>query len=288
MTLLLTQGRDEKMFRILFLGQKWLGEKCFDLLRKAPTNTIRICGVVSNIKDNTWWQTNGIYRCCSSEGIPFIPNDKRNDNTIRALITESKINTILSVQHPWIIPHEILSLAEFGAFNLHNAKLPEYRGHNTCNHAILNCEHGYTSTLHRMVGEVDAGTIAFEQTIKIASDDTARALYEKAIYSGLEVFQQLLDCFVTKKEIPGRPIIGEGTFYPRNSLDTLREIRDILNFQEVDSKARAMFFPPFEPAYFRLFGKQHYVLPKTFPTFAKEFENELCAEWGRGIDDLSE
>lgn len=208
MILLLSQGTDEKMIRILFLGQKWLGEKCFDLLQNAQTDMIRVCGVVSNMRENVWWRTNGIYRVCSSKGIPFITNDERNNERLRMAIAELRANTIVSVQHPWIIPSEILSLADFGAFNLHNAKLPDNKGHNTCNHAILNGERNYTSTLHWMAGEVDAGAVAFEETIEVFPDDTARSLYERAIHSGLSVFQKLLDCFVKGKPIPQRPIVG--------------------------------------------------------------------------------
>lgn len=269
---LVTRRPSTGMIRILFLGQKWLGERCFDILQKLQSDSVCICGVVSNSSTEVWWQTNTIYQRCLSTGIPLIANDKRNDAAIVSMIAEMNVNTIISVQHPWIIPQESISLVNDRAFNLHNARLPTYRGHNACNHAILNGDQYYTSTLHWMVAEVDAGAIAFEETVEVAPDDTARSLYEKAIESGQMVFQRLLSHLMQRQPIPHKPISGTGVLYSRNSLDHFREIRDITNPEEVDRKSRALFFPPFEPAYYRLSGKKHYVLPANFHVFAHEFK----------------
>ena len=124
--------------KILFLGQKWLGEKCFSLLNKELNNEFQLCGVVSNSSEDVWWQSNKIFTFCITNNIPFISNNQRNNEDILKNIKRFDVNTIISVQHPWILPLKILSEVKFIAFNLHNAKLPEYQGNNSCNHAILN------------------------------------------------------------------------------------------------------------------------------------------------------
>jgi methionyl-tRNA formyltransferase len=257
--------------RILFLGQKWLGEQCFDLLQSDQYDSLRICGVVSNVSTRVWWKSNKIYQHCMTEGIPFMDNNGRNNKAIKAMITNLDINIVISVQHPWILPPDILSLVNFNAFNLHNAKLPEYKGHNACNHAILNGERYYTSTLHWLETKVDTGAIAFEETLDIAPDDTARSLYEKALQSGQTVFRELLDHLLHQKPIPREPMVGDEIFYPRGSIDQFREIKDILDPDQVDKRARALFFPPFEPAYYLLSGRKHYVLYGNFQPFVCEF-----------------
>ena len=69
--------------------------------------------------------------------IKFISNEKKNENEIIDSIKEHKINLIISVQHCWIFSDKILKSVNGNAYNLHNAKLPDYKGYNTINHAIL-------------------------------------------------------------------------------------------------------------------------------------------------------
>ena len=112
------------------------------------------------------------------------------------------------------------------AFNLHNAKLPDYKGHNTCNHAILNNDRTYTSTFHYLAPEVDMGDIIFEEEIEVEENETAYSLYHKAIESGEKCFANLIRSLLEHKGLSRRPIVGSGIFYPRNSIDKLREIKD--------------------------------------------------------------
>ena len=49
--------------------------------------------------------------------------------------------------------------------NLHNAKLPDYRGHNSISHEILNGETKHTTTIHKIAKEVDRGEILLEKEI---------------------------------------------------------------------------------------------------------------------------
>jgi methionyl-tRNA formyltransferase len=247
--------------RILYLGQKPIGEKCFDILREHQSSSLQIRGAVSNQTTNVWWKSNTIYTECVRDGIEFIPNDRRRSAEIKSLIVREQIDAIISVQHAWILPGEILSLVDNFAFNLHNAKLPAYKGYNACNHAILNGERYYTSTIHWMTEEVDEGFIAFEETFEIEPAETAQSLYEKAGRAGESAFRKLVAHLSEGRQVPRETATGQGTFYPRNSLDTLREIKNIEDLREVDRKARAFYFPPFEPAYFIVEGRKFYILP---------------------------
>jgi methionyl-tRNA formyltransferase len=261
----------DKNIRVLYLGQKWLGEKCFDLLNGLQKDLLQICGVTSNADEKMWWRSNRIFQKCKSNGIPFIANNKRNNDAIKKMVIDCNVNTILCVQHPWILPEETLSLVNYRVFNLHNAKLPDYKGHNTCNHAILNRERYYTSTIHWMVADVDTGPIAFEETIEIDPNDTARSLYERAIGSGVNIFEKLIEHLILEKPIPRKPITGEGFYFSRNSLDTLREVKNVCDLEEVDRKVKALYFPPFEPAYYLLEGEKYYLVPRNYSIYAKEY-----------------
>lgn len=263
------------MYNVLFLGQKWAGERCFDLLTQRLGSQMRLCGVVSNTSPDVWWRSNRIHRTCVGQRIPFVGNERRNNDAIRELMDSLKVNLLLSVQHPWILPPDILARVNYQGFNIHNARLPEYKGYNACNHVILNQETEYISTLHWLVDLVDAGAVAFEESVPILPEDTARSLYDKALDATEVLFTRLLDCLLEGKPVPRIPIQGEGTFYPRDSINALRQIQDPTDAAEVDLKSRALFFPPFEPSFYLLDGKKVYVLPVGFERYAHEFLQPL-------------
>lgn len=248
--------------RVLYLGQKTVGLRCFEILRGRQDDRLQIAGVVSNESDDVWWQDNQIYHRSVADGIATVANEKRNNKRILELIGQERANCILAVQHPWILPREIIQAVGFRAFNMHNAKLPDYKGHNACNHAILDGATQFTSTIHYLEEEVDAGPILFEETFSIAARETACSLYGKAIEAGVRAFERLLDALIAGRRLRARPMDAAGRFYGRQSIDSLRQIQSLADHDELDRKARAFYFPPFEPAYYVAGGRRFYVLPE--------------------------
>lgn len=251
-----------KANRIIFLGQKPVGELCFERLldfRAKPfERPLEVRGAVTHFSEDVWWRSRSIYEQSLKRKIPCIDVAKRHEEEILSLIREESIETLISVQHPWILSEAILAAVNSRAFNLHCAKLPEYQGHNACNHALLNGESEFTTTLHWMVKKVDAGAIAFVDTFKVDPDDHAQSLYRKGIQSALRNFDSLLRSLATGADVPKWPIpSGRETFYPRSSLDELRSMTgpsDPENAQfcdELERKTKACYFPPFEMASIR-------------------------------------
>jgi methionyl-tRNA formyltransferase len=250
------------MTRAIFLGQKPIGEDCLRILLGYAGRGMEVVAAVSNADPGqTWWQTAGVREAAEARGIPFLPNDQRYDAEIRQLMRDTAADTLISVQHSWILPGETLAQVGNRAFNLHNAKLPDYRGYNACSHALLNGDTTYTSTIHWMVPDVDKGGAAFEETFDIAPDETARSLHAKAMAAGLRAFENLAAALAAGIGIPSRPLADGGVFYGRKSLDVLRQIVNPADPGEVDCKCRALYFPPFEPAYYLENGRKIQVLP---------------------------
>ena len=245
--------------KILFLGQKPIGEKCFDILLNERCETLEICGAVSNITENKWWKSARIFEQSKKNNIPFISNEVRNNEQILELIKKEGINTIISVQHEWILPGKILEAVKGSAFNLHMAKLPEYKGYNTFSFAIINGDKDYTTTIHMMAEDVDAGDIVIEESVSIASDETAQTLYEKVSNVSIACFCKLVDLLKRNKPVPARPMSGESRFYSRNDLEKIKNITDFSDLKKVGRIVRACTFSGFEPAYFSSGGIKYYI-----------------------------
>lgn len=250
------------MRRVLYMGQKPIGESCFELLIKNQNSNYQIEGIVSNQSNsNVWWHSNKIYQYSMENKIEFIDNVSRNEDTIMELMEKRCINCIISVGHNWILSDRILKYVNYEAVNLHLAKLPDYKGNYTYNHAILNEEKEYGVTLHWMDGKVDEGDCIFTALFQISEDDTAYSLYKKSNAAGTELFKRYVDCLKENELIPRRKMEGEGNFYSKSSINGLREIKKNTDKKEIQIKSRAFYFPPFENAYFVIDGEKYYVIP---------------------------
>jgi methionyl-tRNA formyltransferase len=249
--------------RVLYLGQKPIGRRCLDLL-VARSDEFELVGVVSNATLDNWWRDLSIAEWCAGERVPFIANEQRNDRAIAELIADRRVDLLFSVQHPWVLPRRLLEAVGGRAFNLHLAKLPQYKGWYACSHAILNCDTIFSATLHWMVPEVDSGAIAYEETFAISVTDTAQSVYQRAETAGLHLFEQLLDGLATGRLPPKRPLTGKGALYSRNSLEPLRQVELPAKPDVLDRHARAFFFPPFEPAFIQFGTRKIYLLPMQF------------------------
>lgn len=247
------------MKTIAFLGQKTIAERCLKMLYGPDfKNDLKVAFIVS---DRAFYEE---AVAIGTETPVFVSNAERNEEAIKRAIGETGADTIISVQHPWILSQGVLDAVKGFAFNLHNAKLPEYRGHNTISHAILNGETTYTTTIGWIAEKVDLGNIAYETSLPIEPDDDAQSLYRKTVDRAVENFRRLAEDLASDREIPRRPLEGPGCFYSRDAIHALKEIKNPVDFSEVDKKARAFYFPPHEPAYISLNGTRFHVLKKFY------------------------
>lgn len=255
-------ARSERPLRILYLGQKPIGTRAFHRLIGRQCDGLRVVGAVTNSGLGNWWQDNSIYRWCERHGLPVIANERRNDEAIAALIEEARVNCLISVQHGWVLPAEMIAAVGGCAFNLHLAKLPEYKGWHAFTHALLNGEKRYGLSLHWMVAELDSGEIAFADELAIEADDSAASLYRRAEAPGLALVERLIDCLAAGGLPPRLKLHGAHRYYARTLIDAAREVQDPSDREEVERKARALWFPPFEPAFIRCAGRKIYLVPE--------------------------
>lgn len=248
------------MFKIIFLGQKTIAKKCFSVISQSKyKNKFLIKAIVSDL--NFY---NSVTGKNNVDKPYYISNTNRNEKKILDISKLFNINLLISVQHTWILSRSILSAVKYNAFNLHNAKIPNYKGYNTITHAILNGEKTYSTTIHWMVDCVDVGDIAYEKTFKIDKNDTAFSLYQKSVKESVINFKKFINDLNRNFKISRKSVIGSGTFYKKNEIESLRLIRSIQDYEEVDTKSRAFYFPPYEQAYLLLKGKKFYVSQKLY------------------------
>lgn len=255
--------RVNKPLNILFLGQKPVGEMGFQYLLAAQTAGISVRGVVTNqYAGSGWWGSAKIFQTARSLGIPLVANEQRNNDQIQAVIAEHSVNLILSIQHPWILPAGILRSVDGMAFNIHNAPLPRYKGHNASNHAILNGEKEFCATLHQLCESVDDGPAVIIERFPITESDTAWTVYNKGNDAALKCLARFIGMLHNGEDITlAPPCDAEAQFFGRHSIEEHKEIASLTDFMEVDLKSRACYFPGFEIAYVKMGTFKFFVSP---------------------------
>jgi len=96
----------------------------------------------------------------------------------------------VSWMYSQIILNEDLERYKFGIINMHGGKIPEYRGANVLQWAIINSEEFLGVTWHLMAEEVDAGEILAEGVVPILPEATALELRASMLEKGIELFPE--------------------------------------------------------------------------------------------------
>jgi methionyl-tRNA formyltransferase len=90
------------------------------------------------------------------------------------IVKEQPDCVVISSYHR-ILNEHVIRASRF--VNVHYAPLPQYRGRANVNWAIINGEHEAAITIHRIVPELDAGNILYQETVGIGPHDTVGDVY---------------------------------------------------------------------------------------------------------------
>lgn len=246
--------------RIMFLGNRRIA---WDVLKLLLSDQYRsrfdVRALVSDSSILNAYQT-----LQPTSSASFISSDRRQSEIIHETIRTERIDLLISIQYNWIIPGNILDLVDRRAFNLHNARLPDYKGYHSITHAIANHDTSYDTTIHWMADEVDSGDIAYVEKTPIQADDTAQSLYLRTIDAAMLVVRRLLDDLSSEAEVPRQAMPdGYGAFYARTSVATLADFTEQVNTEQLAHIARATFFPPNNTAHFFHGGKKYLLVPES-------------------------
>lgn len=258
--------------RMIFLGNRRIAWEILKILSSdAYQSRFEICAIVT---DERIWRE---YMFLNPYGNAlYIPSHSRQSDTICDVIKLRSVEMLLSVQYNWIIPANVLELVNGRAFNLHNARLPDYKGYHSISHAIASGDVVYESTVHWMTDVVDSGDIAYVERTLILSDDTAQSLYIRTISAAVTAVKHLLQDLTSGAEVPRLYTPkGQGRFFGRDSVTSLANVTEIVDSERLASIARAAFFPPSNTAHFFYDGKKYLVVPESEVDKMSESDNSV-------------
>jgi len=234
-------SRTFNSYNIIFFGSESAGLRCLKFLSKQ-----RNINILYLVTDNNGFSANGFKKIANKNGIELI-NESILSNKIKVLKkSKIKIDFILSVFSPYIINDEILNIANYGGFNLHPGKLPEYAGLNPTSWAIYNNEKYHEVTLHKMTNLIDGGDIVFSKRIKLSKNETALSLLSKSTSEGINLIKKFF-IEISQKNIKSikfkKQDLKKRNYYSNSSSISL--LLDFNNsIEEIDRLFRASYLGP--------------------------------------------
>jgi methionyl-tRNA formyltransferase len=132
-----------------------------------------VCGIVAaanrpNCRDE-------LAQLCLEKELPFTVQPTSSDVAYQdflAFVRERRPDILLVNSYSMILRPDLLELAELGGINMHGALLPEYRGCNPLQWAILNRESVTGVTLHEISAGIDEGAIIDRRVVPLLFEDT--------------------------------------------------------------------------------------------------------------------
>ncbi|WP_394564443.1 ArnA [Pantoea sp. SGAir0180] len=113
--------------------------------------------------------------------IPVFITEEVNTAEWQARIASFDADYLFCFSYRQVLSEAILSSVTKGAYNVHAALLPAYRGRAHLNWVIIKGETRTGVTLHRMIKRPDAGPILAQQAVDILPEDNALALHTRLV-----------------------------------------------------------------------------------------------------------
>lgn len=145
-----------------------------------------------------------------------------------------------------ILPNSVLERYPYGILNMHGGIIPEYRGANVLQWAIINGENEIGVTWHSMVEEVDAGPIWSESTVPMLPENNALDVRDLLINEGVRTFADAWNAFTDPKNNGRMPDLSNGRLWPSRKLEDGR-IYPGMRISHVKNLIRALPKPWLEP-----------------------------------------
>lgn len=240
--------------RVILFAYSEVGCVCMEELIKRRANIVCVFTHEDDPNEEIWFRS--VKDMALKNGIPVRTPSKPGEEDIefcRKLAPE----LIFSFYYRALIPEDILRLPRLGAYNMHGALLPKYRGRACVNWAVLNGEKRTGATLHVMTEKPDGGDIVDSEAVDIKFTDTALDVFLKVAEAARVITARSLPAL----EAGNAPRVpqneAEATYFGRRRpedgrIDWNKSACDIYNL------IRAVTHP-FPGAFADIRGKKYYI-----------------------------
>lgn len=236
--------------KIIFMGRKKYAADMLQWTINQGHNVVLVC-TDSQFPNSITKETadrNGIPVVSMEEAEQYIAEHPKDIDLVVSYLYWRKIRSPL-INDP-----------QYGCINFHPAILPDWRGTAGYNIAILNKLPEWGATAHYVDETIDTGAII--KIFKFSFDyrvETAYSLEKKTQAIQMELYKSVIMDVVEKGILESLPQKQkEGVYISRNQMNAMKKLDlDHLDQEDLDTKIRAFWFPPYDGAGIEVNGKYY-------------------------------
>jgi methionyl-tRNA formyltransferase len=193
----------------------------------GPAGLIRLVGRYAGARlDERRGRPRGVEAVATANGVALRPLATINDPSYLATLRERSVDVLLSVAAPQIFGSEALAATPL-ALNVHNGRLPDYRGMMPTFWALLYGEERVVVTVHEMAERLDAGAVLAEFDVPVAPGDSAFDVARNAkAVAGREVAGLLATARAEHWPAPRAIDVGRGRYHGFPTRTDARRLRE--------------------------------------------------------------
>lgn len=205
--------------------------------------------------ENIWFDS--VAELALSKGAEVFFDMDLKDPSVIDFIKSLSPDLMFSFYYRHIIPKEVLAIPPLGAFNVHGALLPKYRGGSPTHWAIINGEKETGVTLHRMAEKLDQGAIVGQRAVPIGPEETSVQVIRKVALEAYGLLKDYLPALESGKAKEFPQDDSKATYFksrhPKDGIvDWKKRASDIYNL------VRAVTHP--YPGAFTYFNKKKFLI----------------------------
>jgi methionyl-tRNA formyltransferase len=186
------------------------------------------------------------------KGIPVLQPEKVRDGRLAAELAALRPDVLCVAAYGRLLGKDLLTLAPYGAVNVHGSLLPRWRGAAPIQWAIASGDGETGVTIMQVDEGLDTGDMLLQRTLPIAPDDTAERLAPRLAALGGEALVAALALLAKGGLVPVRQDPAKATLAPMLTKEHGR-IDWTRSAGEISSRLRG--FSPWPGAWTTLDGK---------------------------------
>jgi len=166
-----------------------------------------------------------IDQACERAGIPVTHVPRLNDREFVDSIRARKIDLLVSVAAPQIFKQELIDAPLKGCINIHNSRLPKYRGMMPNFWQMLHGETEVGTTVHRINASLDDGAILAQILTPLQPGESLDSVIRRTKREGGRLLGNTLTLLARGQvtELPNSA--AEGSYFSFPTPDDVRQFR---------------------------------------------------------------
>jgi len=174
------------------------------------------------------WPTAQFYsirQVCEHYDVPVLETPNVNDAAFLASIRPLGLDLIISVAAPQIFREALLAVPKHGCINIHNAKLPKYRGMLPNFWQMYHGEKAVGTTIHRINARLDDGDILLQRETPIEPGESLEALIRRTKRFGARLMIEAVQGIHEGRLQPLPNDVAEATYFSFPTSEQVREFK---------------------------------------------------------------